>query len=162
MSIFRFLVFISLAGLVIGCHSPTTDDQSLAEPVESNSERETRVVQLVKQPGPEVEADVVDRTAAAKVIEEVIVTGARPAHPAAMDLAAHVKQRAHYLRMPSAPAYQDYGRDQYQVFQDNRWTWTHDQSVSTFAVDVDTASYANMRRSLEEGLLRPGDAIRAG
>ena len=36
---------------------------------------------------------------------------------------------------------------------------THDP-VSTFSVDVDTASYANVRRYLNEGALPPSDAVR--
>lgn len=34
------------------------------------------------------------------------------------------------------------------------------QPMSTFSIDVDTASYANMRRYLEDGMLPPADAIR--
>ncbi len=35
-----------------------------------------------------------------------------------------------------------------------------EQPVSTFSIDVDTASYANVRRFLEEGRLPPPDAVR--
>ena len=32
--------------------------------------------------------------------------------------------------------------------------------LSTFSIDVDTASYANLRRFLHDGLLPPADAVR--
>jgi len=35
-----------------------------------------------------------------------------------------------------------------------------EEPVSTFSIDVDTASYANVRRFLNEGQLPPGDAVR--
>ena len=37
---------------------------------------------------------------------------------------------------------------------------SRDQPLSTFSIDVDTASYANVRRFLNEGTLPPADAVR--
>ncbi|MFP5393332.1 MAG: vWA domain-containing protein, partial [Gammaproteobacteria bacterium] len=42
----------------------------------------------------------------------------------------------------------------------NRATLVSEQSVSTFSVDVDTAAYSFMRRSLAEGALPPPEAVR--
>ncbi|MBL9214324.1 MAG: von Willebrand factor type A domain-containing protein [Opitutaceae bacterium] len=44
--------------------------------------------------------------------------------------------------------------------QDNTFRRVEDQPVSTFAVDVDTAAYANVRRFLREGRRPPADAVR--
>ena len=35
-----------------------------------------------------------------------------------------------------------------------------DEPVSTFSIDVDTGSYANVRRLLEQGVLPPANAVR--
>ena len=42
----------------------------------------------------------------------------------------------------------------------NRFKFTGDTPVSTFAADVDTASYSNVRRFLTQGKLPPPDAVR--
>ncbi len=49
----------------------------------------------------------------------------------------------------------------YDRLPENPFVRTADQDVSTFAIDVDTASYANVRRFLrDEGRLPPKDAVR--
>jgi Ca-activated chloride channel family protein len=52
-------------------------------------------------------------------------------------------------------------RDRYINFDDNGIKLVHRDPVSTFSVDVDTASYSNIRRMLEmEGRLPPMDAVK--
>ncbi len=48
----------------------------------------------------------------------------------------------------------------YASIQENRFREVVDHPLSTFSVDVDTASYANVRRFLNEGRLPPVDAVR--
>ncbi len=43
---------------------------------------------------------------------------------------------------------------------DQKWTRVADDPLSTFSIDVDTASYANVRRFLEDGRLPPMDSVR--
>ena len=51
--------------------------------------------------------------------------------------------------------------DQYETFGDNPFIETADNNVSTFSVDADGASYANMRRFILQDHLLPGrDAVR--
>jgi len=50
--------------------------------------------------------------------------------------------------------------EEYSSVTENPFKKTADEAVSTFAVDVDTASYANVRRFLREGSLPPRDAVR--
>lgn len=56
--------------------------------------------------------------------------------------------------------YQDFGRDKFEALKDNPVVQVAETPVSTFSLDVDTASYAFMRRSLNDGHLPPKDAIR--
>ncbi len=48
----------------------------------------------------------------------------------------------------------------YDAIVENRFLSPKDQPLSTFSVDVDTASYANVRRFLNEGTLPPPGAVR--
>ena len=48
----------------------------------------------------------------------------------------------------------------YAGIDENRFRRVSEHPLSTFSVDVDTASYANVRRFLNEGRLPPVDAVR--
>ena len=52
------------------------------------------------------------------------------------------------------------GRDSFPEAAPNKWQAVDEKPVSTFSIDVDTASYAYVRRSLREGRLPPRDAVR--
>ncbi|MFH5804478.1 von Willebrand factor type A domain-containing protein [Alienimonas sp. DA493] len=54
----------------------------------------------------------------------------------------------------------DFSREQYAPIPENRFLSARDTPLSTFAVDVDTASYANVRRFLKNGQLPPPGAVR--
>jgi Ca-activated chloride channel family protein len=51
-------------------------------------------------------------------------------------------------------------RDQYEDVDPNPIHIVAEDPVSTFSIDVDTASYSNVRRFLNEGRLPPRDAVR--
>jgi Ca-activated chloride channel family protein len=51
-------------------------------------------------------------------------------------------------------------RDQFQGAPDNPVKQVAQEPVSTFSLDVDTASYSFMRRALNSGVLPPKDAVR--
>ena len=50
--------------------------------------------------------------------------------------------------------------ENYQDFKTNPVKLVMEEPVSTFSIDVDTASYANVRRFLTQGILPPIDAVR--
>jgi Ca-activated chloride channel homolog len=50
--------------------------------------------------------------------------------------------------------------ERYAGFDENRPRIPSEQPLSTFSIDVDTASYANVRRFLTSGRLPPPDAVR--
>ncbi len=54
----------------------------------------------------------------------------------------------------------DQGRDQFTAFDPNPVKVVAEEPVSTFSIDVDTASYAFMRASLNRGVLPQPDAVR--
>ncbi|MDP2206336.1 MAG: VWA domain-containing protein [Alphaproteobacteria bacterium] len=56
--------------------------------------------------------------------------------------------------------YQEQGRDQFQAFEENSIKNVKADPVSTFSIDVDTASYSFVRRALNNGVLPQKNAIR--
>ncbi|GAB3041341.1 VWA domain-containing protein [Oleiagrimonas citrea] len=57
------------------------------------------------------------------------------------------------------PAMQN--REHYAHYEDNPVQRVAEHPVSTFGLDVDTGSYTNVRRMIEQGRLPPHDAVRA-
>jgi Ca-activated chloride channel family protein len=58
------------------------------------------------------------------------------------------------------PGYREQGRDKFADITPNRVKVVTEEPVSTFSVDVDTASYAFMRGALNRGVLPQKDAVR--
>lgn len=71
---------------------------------------------------------------------------------------------AAYAAMPAmemaAPVYREPSREQYQKQDENPVHAVAQSPVSTFSIDVDTGSYSNVRRFLNQGQLPPKDAVR--
>jgi Ca-activated chloride channel family protein len=74
----------------------------------------------------------------------MVQTGAYPVH----------KQR---FRVPSPVVVES---ENYQDYPENGVNLVSQQPVSTFSIDVDTGSYTNVRRMLNQGVNPPKDAIR--
>lgn len=53
-----------------------------------------------------------------------------------------------------------FSNEEYQRIDENRFFLTREDPLSTFSIDVDTASYANVRRFLRQGSLPYPDAVR--
>lgn len=63
------------------------------------------------------------------------------------------------LRMESSP-YDNLQDEEYSQFSENRFRLANEEPLSTFSVDVDAASYSNMRRFINRGSLLNKDAVR--
>ena len=63
------------------------------------------------------------------------------------------------VALPSA-APSDFNTEEYGVIDERGFVSVTTTPLSTFSIDVDTASYANVRRFLRDGLLPPADAVR--
>jgi Ca-activated chloride channel family protein len=62
--------------------------------------------------------------------------------------------------IPLLEATEPFDREAYAHIDDNPFTSPLDRPLSTFAADVDTASYSNVRRFITQGQLPPPDAVR--
>ena len=106
---------------------------------------------------------------AAEVLEEVVVTGyghkkakrdSRASGRAMKEMAAP----APYMLSTAPASYgdvvDDWNTEDYSVITENRFYEVTNEPLSTFSIDVDAASYSNMRRFLKNGQQPPKDAIR--
>lgn len=71
-----------------------------------------------------------------------------------------VAQARPLIKHKAAPAYQPPNRDRFELVTENGIQLTAENPVSTFSIDVDTASYGFVRRTLNRGALPPKDAVR--
>ncbi len=71
-------------------------------------------------------------------------------------VASRSARTADWARADRQPA----STEQYARFADNPFLTVGEQPLSTFSIDVDTASYANVRRFLSAGRRPPRDAVR--
>ena len=85
------------------------------------------------------------------------------AAPAGQPFAADAANEIGVMLRPSpfrTDVYHDQGRDQFETIETNPLKVTAEEPVSTFSIDVDTASYSFMRASLNNGVLPQDDAVR--
>ena len=82
-----------------------------------------------------------------------------PASAPAVRMEMMAKPMLSHAQMPVLPP-QVADTARYQAFADNPWKRVAQEPVSTFSIDVDTGSYANVRRFLNRGQLPPADAVR--
>ncbi len=80
----------------------------------------------------------------------IAVTGSRVAAP----------RHAYRRPMPMPMPYRDVGRDRFTATQQNPFKAVREEPVSTFSIDVDTASYSFVRASLAQNVLPQPAAVR--
>ncbi len=111
------------------------------------------VAALPEEPPPPV--------AAALRSKQAQLAMAKVAQPGANDaLASTAAMRNAPAEMFARAPAQDFNTANYAHIQDNSFLAVREHPLSTFSIDVDTASYANVRRFLENGSLPPPDAVR--
>ena len=64
------------------------------------------------------------------------------------------------LRSPVNLPRQEFDREGYNRIYDNSYQRASNNPLSTFGIDVDTASYSNIRRFINSGVMPPKDAVR--
>jgi Ca-activated chloride channel family protein len=65
-----------------------------------------------------------------------------------------------YYHRDSDGGYDDFNTEDYDHISENMFLKVKDNPVSTFSIDVDAASYSNIRRILNQGQLPPAGAVR--
>lgn len=64
------------------------------------------------------------------------------------------------MTIPLVEKSQDFNTEEYQYFRDNSFKEVRLDPLSTFSIDVDAASYSNIRRFIQKGTKPPKDAVR--
>ena len=113
--------------------------------------------------------NTVGRNQAGQASADAAAAQPAPAAPAALHAEAARQRSLQATRAvafapppPPPPAWQPPANtESYAKIDDNPVHRTSEQPVSTFSIDVDTGSYANVRRMLREGTRPPADAVRA-
>lgn len=103
-----------------------------------------------------------DQNAQKKVSESLASTGGISAGQAAIAPAPTVSMEiAPYYPEPYQPQYyQEEGRDKFEHKNSNSVISTKENPLSTFSIDVDTASYSFVRASLNNNVMPQKDAVR--
>lgn len=84
--------------------------------------------------------------------DNVNMTAGAPASIAAIPMSAEMDTLSYQQ--------QGFGRDKFKDFEENPIKNVRAEPISTFSIDVDTASYSFARSSLDRGVLPPKDAVR--
>ena len=173
---FAGLVALPVAGIVtwqlLDEHRPAAPQEPAA--VENGApERQSVESGAPARVESEAAAQSSDRMADQDTAAEVAIAPAPPAAdsvaPSRMTLTRQKAAEPRALTMPSAApqmiAPEPYpvpaeNRDRVETFDSNPVRAVQESPVSTFSIDVDTASYAFVRRSLKEGVLPDPETVR--
>ncbi len=78
-----------------------------------------------------------------------------------MQVSYEVADKSHsYMPYPSESPYQPADTEEYEGLAENTFQEATQNPLSTFSIDVDAASYSNMRRFINNGQNPPTDAVR--
>ncbi|MDG2519493.1 vWA domain-containing protein [Lysobacter soli] len=133
-----------------GCRSTSQPAEQAAARQHAEQENAARA---------QAKAASADAAAASATLDRIEVTGSRM-QEAYAPAVAPAPPAAPMMLMRVAPM-QPANTEKYAERTDNPVQRAAEQPVSTFSIDVDTGSYANVRRMLNDGVRPPSDAVRA-
>ena len=98
-------------------------------------------------------------------LQEVVVTGYGSQKRATMSqtdqsMVMHEAEYAPLMYAVPAENRQPYNTENYATIHENDFLEVKHNALSTFSIDVDAASYSNIRRFIDQGQLPPKDAVR--
>ena len=142
------LCSLAIASTLSACSFMTEQDKQAQQAEQSNSSQQV-------SPPPPVYADAIAMQAAAKQqhLREAARVSAEQRQVSGMQM---LSAPSHFAYQQVQPVY----NEKYQHVDENRVKAVSQEPVSTFSIDVDTGSYSNVRRMLNQGILPPADAVR--
>ena len=149
------LLCAAVVAALAGCRSTSEPVEQAA--AQARAEHENAARSQAKAATVAAAADAAAAASGSQTLDRIEVTGSR--------------LRESYAPAPSAPPppmalmrvapFQPANTEKYAQRTDNPVQRAAEQPVSTFSIDVDTGSYANVRRMLNDGARPPSDAVRA-
>lgn len=146
----NFLIFSSLLLLIHGC------TQSANQTQQQKDQQNQR--QGISSP-------IITSESENKARADSANTGITLVKPTAGSMPANLPitrtQRSKIMAHEAFPQPQSqWNRESYNAISDHGYIVTSNDPLSTFSIDVDTASYTNIRRFINQGLLPPAGAVR--
>ena len=154
------IIMLLISSLILsGCGPEPEDKESQQQQPSTPSDQQVLVAQQVAIKEVEQSAAAAKAAADAKALAQ-------------QEVQQYSDKQALLGRLQAAPKYQHAAREKaasqianpgtarYQQFDDNPVKQVAQNPLVTFSLDVDTGSYANVRRFLNQGLLPPPDAVR--
>ena len=152
-----------------GSQTGTTTDANGAYSITLSDAAKTLVFSSVGYESREVKVKgrkVVDvvLTASQAALQEVVVTAMGTADASVMALPSRKERRLMGGSMPAPAGFynnaQAFNTEDYDNITENGFHKAVDEPLSTFSIDVDAASYSNVRRYLNNNALPPAGAVR--
>lgn len=157
------LVFAISLILLTACNTQVKKDavDNDVSSIEADKQREKKEIDEVRVTGSKIRSVAADTNARrSRAIESeglVYFSSPPPAPPASMP-STSMPRAVTGLAMQAQP---EPNTEKYKNFSDNPIYVTAENPVSTFSIDVDTGSYSNVRRMLNNGTRPPADSVRA-
>lgn len=167
----NFVYMLLIAGLVctLGCQQDKEERSAKLSPDETSDKtttgNATSPAKPLAQPSTGAKKDVEYKVSREKTeAEPRDEMGLLPPPPAPGDMPATVSEMEIEIdgRPPETtqPGHEGFNTESYDNIVENPFFLTRQNPLSTFSIDVDTASYSNMRRFLTQNMLPPKDSIR--
>ncbi len=153
------LLFAASALTLAACASPPAGPEGGVVQVGGDDGRSSDKTAITGSRREDAPQDAV----AGVVAQEAYAPPAPPPPPVGMPPAKMAPGQGYtgtYAQIMPQPMPGDVNRDRYQDVEINGVKLVAQEPVSTFSIDVDTASYSNVRRMLNAGHLPPKDAVR--
>ena len=148
---FSRLFIIALTSLLFACSAS----------VKSDLDESAKIASTKKNSSPPIpQAKVLYPVSEIRMSAPIVMAPPPPAYSNQSPLAHHAPIPMSVpleIRADQAPT----SAAKYQEYQENGWKRVSTDPVSTFSADVDTGSYANVRRFLSSGQFPQHDAVRA-
>ncbi|EPF4821788.1 vWA domain-containing protein [Escherichia albertii] len=158
------IIMLLIGGLILtGCGQEPDDQENQQQQSSTSTDQQAYAAQQAATKVAEKRAS--EAKAAADAKTKVL------AETTQNETQQYTDQQALQGQLQAAPAYESVakakatrisnpGTARYQQFDDNPVKQVAQNPLATFSLDVDTGSYANVRRFLNQGQLPPPDAVR--
>ncbi|HFF9203511.1 TPA: von Willebrand factor type A domain-containing protein [Escherichia coli] len=153
------IIMLLISSLILsGCGPEPEDKESQQQQPSTPSDQQVLVAQQAAIKEVEQSAAAAKAAADAKALAQQEVQQ----YSDKQTLQGRLKEAPTFARAAKANATHiaNPGTARYQQFDDNPVKQVAQNPLVTFSLDVDTSSYANVRRFLNQGLLLPPDAVR--
>ena len=150
--------------VIKGTTNGTITDQQGKYQIKVQSNRDVLVFSLIGYTTDEIVVggrSIIDliMSSDVKQLSEIVNTG-RPSKIFRMEAKSKAMGASYSIAADEEMYYQPFNTEEYDAINENIFLEATNNPLSTFSIDVDAASYSNMRRFLNNGQMPPKDAVR--